>query len=237
MLMNQARQTAVDLAQDKRRRLTGMRLPLDIGLRMALEFGPLQATENSQQRIAAELIGVVHFEFLILRLPWVPGLKQRLVPHTGMTVRFVAEGELCGFQAEILSHAVKPALMLFLAYPEVIERLPLRQHKRLQCALPVQVRSRRGDSDAIIADLSRGGCRLALNVMGQASLRQMVVGDQLVLTGAFSADGRPQAVTCTVRSVDLAPNRLVLGVAFTEGDKSFWDSLDSFLMCSELLDN
>lgn len=222
-------------SQEKHSRQTGVRLALDLGMRMALDLSTLEGADEGR-RLAAELIGVVHFEFLILRLPWVPGLRARLLPGSMMTVRFVSSGDLCGFQSAVLSHTAKPALILFLEYPEVIEKLTLRQHRRVRCALPVQMHSRRGDAPGLIADLSRGGCKLALDLRGQSGLRQMVAGDQLVLRSSFSPDGVPQTVTCTVRTVDIEVSRMVLGVAFTDADQSFWDSLDFFLTNSELLD-
>jgi hypothetical protein len=179
---------------------------------------------------------VVHFEFLIVRLPWIPGLRNRLLPESVMTVRFVASGELYGFQSTVITHTAKPGLILFLTYPDVVEKIPLREHKRVQCAMPVYFQSRRGACQAIIADLSRGGCRLALDVSGQAELRQTTVGDEIVLRGAFTADGKQQSVICHVRTVDMTPNKMTLGISFTEGEQVFWDSLDAFFVSSLLLD-
>ena len=218
---------------EKHSRHTGLRLSLDVGMRMALDLDP--DTDSSSGRIASDLVGMVHFEYLIVRLPWVPGLRSRLVGGASATVRFVHEGELCGFQTQILTHVAKPALLIFLQYPEVIEKMALRQHKRLQCALPAQFHSRRGDAQGVIGDLSRGGCRLAFDARGQLDLRQTVVGDTLVVRISLSADGLPLAVTCTVRSVEAEPNRMLLGISFTEADNEFWTSLDTFLTNSELL--
>ncbi len=219
--------------QEKHSRQTGARLALEVGIRMSISLGADR--DSHEGRIAADLVGVVHFEYLIVRLPWVPGLRTRLVGGAVATVRLVSQGELCGFQSEILTHVTKPALLLFLQYPEVIEKLALRQHKRVQCALPAQFHSRRGDAQGVIGDLSRGGCRLAFNARGQHELRQTVAGDILVVRATLSANGLPLAVTCTVRSVETDSNRILLGVSFTEADQEFWSSLDLFLAHSELL--
>ncbi len=232
--MSQAKPDSASPAPDKHRRHTGIRLGADLGTRMSLDVLTPEGTDEGR-RVAAELIGLVHFEFLVLRLPWVPGLRTHLIPGNMVTVRFVAAGDLCGFQAEVLSHTAKPALIAFLRYPEVVEKLALRQHRRVQCALPVQVHSRRGDASGLIADLSRGGCRLVLDVRGQAELRKMTAGDQLILRSSFGADGLPQSVTCTVRAVELETSRIVLGIAFTEADQTFWKTLGAFLESCELL--
>lgn len=218
--------------QEKARRATGVKLSLEIGTRMAVSIGSQQGVEG---RIAADLVGMVHFEYLILRLPWVPGLRSRLVGGAAATVRFVSSGELCGFQSPILTHIAKPSLLLFLEYPEVIEKLALRQHKRVHCALPVQLYSRRGDAQGVIADLSRGGCRMAIDVRGQQGLRQTVSGDVIVLRLSLNSEGIPLSVTSTVRSVEIDANRMLLGLSFTEADKEFWTALESFLTTAYLL--
>lgn len=224
--------TQQQATQDKRLRETGSRLSLEIGTRMAVTIGSQKGDDG---RVASDLVGMVHFEYLILRLPWVPGLRSRLVGGASATVRFVNQGELCGFQVSILTHIAKPSLLLFIEYPDVLEKLALRQHKRLQCALPVQVHSRRGDAQGVVADLSRGGCRMAVDVRGQQSLRQTVGEDVIVLRVPLSSDGLPVAVTCTVRSVDIDASRMLLGLSFTEADDDFWTALDSFLSSAYLL--
>lgn len=219
--------------QEKTSRETGMRLSLDIGTRMAVSLGMQQ--QGDAGRIAADLVGMVHFEYLILRLPWVPGLRSRLVNGASATVRFVSNGDLCGFQTQIVTHIAKPSLLLFIEYPEVIEKLALRQHKRVHCALPVQMHSRRGDAQGVIADLSMGGCRMAVDVRGQQGLRQTVVDDALVLRVPLTSGGIPLAVTCTVRSVDIDVSRMQLGLAFTEANQEFWIALEHFLNSAYLL--
>ena len=219
-------------AKEKALREMGARLSLEIGTRMAVTIGSQKGDDG---RVAADLVGMVHYEYLILRLPWVPGLRSRLVGGATATVRFVNDGELCGFQVPILTHIAKPSLLLFLEYPEVIEKLALRQHKRVQCALPVQLHSRRGDAHGVIADLSRGGCRMAIDARGQLGLRQTVVDDVLVLRVPLNSEGIPLAVTCTVRSVEMDANRMQLGLSFTEADNDFWTALEAFLTSAYLL--
>jgi hypothetical protein len=43
---------------------------------MTVAIGSQQGAEG---RIASDFVGMVHFEYLILRLPWVSGLRSRLV--------------------------------------------------------------------------------------------------------------------------------------------------------------
>jgi len=176
----------------------------------------------------------VHFEYLVLRLPWLPGVKTRLVDGIGVTVRFVSNGELCGFQSPALTHTSKPSLLLFLGYPETIEKLALRQHKRVQCVLPVHLSSRHGDASGVITDLSRSGCRIAVEALDNHAFRQTMLEDTLVLRVPLNPDGILVSTTCTVRNVTSDANRLQLGLCFTEAGTDFWVALDNFLATVEM---
>lgn len=219
--------------QEKPQRIKGDKLALEIATRMAVTVDGMQ--QGPEGRIAADLVGMVHFEYIILRLPWVPGLRTRLVGGASVTVRFISNGELCGFQATVITHIAKPSLLLFLEYPEVVEKLALRQHKRVQCALPAQLHSRRGDAPGVIGDLSQGGCRMVVDVRGQQGLRQSVVGDVIVLRVSLNPNGAMSTVTCSVRSVSMDANRMQLGLAFTEADNEFQTTLETFLTTAYLL--
>ena len=220
-------------SQGKTQREKGVKLALEIGTRMAVTFDGMQQTPDS--RIASDLVGMIHFEYVILRLPWVPGLRSRLVAGASATVRFVSHGDLCGFQSPILTHIPKPSLLLFLQYPDVVEKMTLRQHRRVQCALPVQITSPRGETNGVIADLSQGGCRMVVDVYGLQELRQTVAEDVIILHVPLNAESSALAVTCTVRNVSFTANRMELGLSFTEADTPFWESLENFLSASVLL--
>ena len=213
-------------------RIAGTKLPLEIGTRIIVSINDLHGAD---ERIIGDLVGLVHFEYLILRLPLVPGIRSRLVDGISATVRLVTNGELCGFQSPIISHVAKPSLLLFLEYPETIEKLILRQHKRVQCILPVQLSSRHGDASGVIIDLSRSGCRVAVDTRDDCNaFRQTVLEDILMLRAPLNPDGILMSVTCTVRNVSSDASRMQLGLSFNEADKSFWDAMDAFLETAEL---
>jgi len=213
-------------------RVAGTKLSMEIGTRMIVSINDLHGAE---ERIVSDFVGMVHFEYLVLRLPWLPGVKSRLVDGISATVRFVSHGELCGFQSLILAHTAKPSLLLFLEYPATVEKLALRRDKRVQCVLPVQLHSRHGNASGVIIDLSRSGCRITVDTTNDSNaLRQTVLEDNIVLRVPLNHDGILVSVTCTVRNVSSDTNRMQLGLSFTEADNDFWNALDNFLATVEV---
>jgi len=212
-------------------RIAGTKLSLEIGTHVIVSIDDLHGAE---ERIAADFVGMVHFEYLILRLPWLPGIRTRLVEGISATVRLVSNGELCGFQSPILAHVVKPSLLIFLEYPETIEKLALRQHKRLQCVLPVHLHSSHGDTNGAIVDLSHSGCRIVIDTHDHNALRQIVLEDTIGLRVPLNPDGTLMSVNCVVRNVCSDANRMQLGLCFTEANRDFMAALENFLATVEL---
>ncbi len=215
----------------QRRREITPRLTINIGSKVLMRFGLTAGSsqESSSGEIQAELVGLSHYEYLILRLPPMPGLLSKLAMGISIKVRFIHEGTACLFAAEVLAYVTKPALLVFISYPQSLEALPLRQHRRITCAIPALIRSRVGDLKGIICDLSNGGCRLVLDMRGQSTARQLQVGENAVLQASLSPDGAPNAVSATLRSVEMEQFRFVSGVSFDSADDRFWASLESFL--------
>jgi len=222
-----------EIAADKSNRQTGKRLPLDVGMHMSISLGNLG--EDRDKRIAVELVGLVHFEYLILRLPWIPGLRARLIPEAGVTVRFISDGVLCAFQSVIITHVGKPSLLLFLQYPETMEKLSLRRHKRVRCALPARVHGHRGDAKGVVVNLSQSGCRLLLDASKKTEFIRSVAGDELALQFALDAESRVNTVTCVIRNVKTDNNRILLGLSFVGIEPDFAETLRFFLEQADLL--
>lgn len=184
---------------------------------------------SSSRPLPGEFIGLSHFDFLVLRLPTVPGLRNQLLSQTPVEVRYLTDGALNSFHTEIISHLVKPAFLLFLAYPERLTIREMRRHQRLPCALPIQIFSSHGDAKGIISDLSMGGCRICLGLSGQADIRKLQVGDSIVLQTALGEEGAPCGGSAVVRSVEISGVKLTAGISFDGADKVFSEALSGYL--------
>ena len=80
-----------------------------------------------------------------------------------MEIRFLLEGAVNTFSADLLSYTLKPALILYATYPDRLSIIKTRQHRRLVCALPVFLTTTHGDAGGMICDLSLGGVALLWN--------------------------------------------------------------------------
>ena len=219
-------------ASPKAYQSTMPKLDLEQNTRVFVRLNPLS---QQSQPLQGEFLGTSHYEFMILRLPSVPGLLNKLLPPTRVEVRYMQEGAVHTFTTEIISYTVKPSLLLFTSYPDRMSVMDTRKHHRVMCALPILMHSPKGDGEGLICDLSLGGCRVSLELSGQSSMRDLMVGDNVVVQTVFNADGLPCGTKAVIRNVEFAGTQVAAGLSFTDKSPDFLVPLTRYVKMVQVL--
>lgn len=208
------------------------KLDLEQNTRVFVRLNPLS---QQSQPLQGEFLGVSHYDFIILRLPSVPGLLNKLLPQTRLEIRYMQEGAVHTFTTEIISYTVKPTLLLFASYPDRMSVMDTRRHHRVICALPILMHSPKGDGEGLICDLSLGGCRVSLELTGQSSMRELMVGDNVVIQTVFGASGLVCGTKAVVRNVEFAGTQVAAGLSFTDKSSDFIAPLTNYITMVQML--
>lgn len=208
------------------------KLGLDQNTRVFVRLNPLS---QQSQPLHGEFLGTSHYEFMIIRLPSVPGLLNKLLPQTRVEIRYMQEGAVHTFTTELISYTIKPSLLLFTSYPDRMSIMDTRKHHRVLCALPILMHSPKGDAEGLICDLSLGGCRVSLELTGQSDMRELMVGDSVVLQTIFTADGLPCGSKAVVRNVEMAGTRVATGLSFLDKNTDFLVPLTRYIKSVQAL--
>ncbi len=138
------------LQEATRRTLKYPMLNIGVGTRLQTQFG----NKGDEFKIASVLVGIVPDEYLLIRVPAIPGILDKLHQGFSTVVRYVYAGNVYGFNSTIISYTLKPSLIVFIAYPSWIESMNLRQTQRLDCLLPASVQIGMHLCKGVIADIS-----------------------------------------------------------------------------------
>ena len=212
------------------------KLEIELNSRVLANLNPTSL--DKPVRLQCEFLGASHYEFLILRLPSIPGLINKLIPRMRMEISFQSNGAVNKFFVEAISHTAKPSLMIFTTYPDRMSVMEVRKHQRIRCALPVTLVTLHGDGIAVIKDLSKGGCCVVMELTGQSGMRALAEGDSVVLQGCFSFVAEVSTVRgiATVRTVKIIGSHMVIGLAFDESQKAFREALEAYLELIQILE-
>lgn len=206
----------------------GAKLGIEIGARVLIS-----RTGQEGKRIPCEFAGASDNEFLIIKAPLVPGIKDMLREGDAVTLRYIHKGTLYGFRAHILNAVFKPAPLIITDYPYTAEKIELRDSKRVNCMLPCQIRTATNKSvSAMVVDISLSGCRAACSLERSGDcgeLTESEKGKALKLVLSLSSDSQPITITGRLQNIDAKDKNAYSGIVFDELDEPTRQALTRFI--------
>jgi len=195
--------------QPRRVRGAGYQMEFKTGQLCLVQF------ETNGQRYTASVIGMDAYKFLALRLPMAPGIQTRVRPGGVVLVRMEQGGTVYAFTSEILSSVLKPAPVMFIVYPQVVDGLQFREHKRTRCMLPATLKGQHLAASGLVTDISMGGCRVVVDWRDKDRVFNIMTGDPLEL-GMNLDDAGSVPVPSLLKSVKETKRHYTLGLMFSE---------------------
>nr|WP_321257813.1 flagellar brake protein [uncultured Pseudodesulfovibrio sp.] len=128
---------------------------IESGSRIIVEYA-------DKERMNCRYVGQSKGEFLLLKVPITPGIRERLVKGTHLQVRYLGAGRIVGFSVDVISYQAAPVSLVFLTYPTEFVEHNLRQEDRMTCHFPATVSVNEDVYSGHISDISPGGCCFVL---------------------------------------------------------------------------
>ncbi len=194
-----------------------------------LELGTdlLITPQGSTERTPCKVIGLSVNEYIIARMPLIPGFTTKFPDGCMATIRYIFHGNVYGFKTALLGHSLKPAPMLYIEYPYSIEKVELRKHKRVQCTLVGRLHTPRAVHPMVTLDISQSGCRLAISPAGNDE-DDMAKGETVMSEVLFRAAGS-EFIAGSIKNIQWMESNLLLGLQFHFYDKPVEEMLNIFL--------
>lgn len=136
-------------------------IQVELYSKMILEFPPVR------ERMNCRFIGLMPGEFVAVRVPLVPGIKERLQEGAIVDFRYLYEGNLMGFRTEVIYYQATPYSIVFVRYPDAIEKHELRKEKRIRCRLRTTITKNEQSWQGVTVDISDSGCHFLLDASAQ----------------------------------------------------------------------
>ena len=207
----------------------GRALNIGIGTRMQFQLG-----EKGQEfKAAGFLAGMISDEYLMIRVPAIPGILSRLNEGDPIVVRYVYAGNVYGFNSTILNYVQKPALIVFLAYPAAVETVNLRKAQRVECLFPATVKTDRNDYKAVIVDISQGGCRVCLD-HGASESSSFDIDQTIGLSFHLAGVVEEQVIKGKIRLLKKDAQLSEMGIQFDQKNKAVLNNVKQYMGTASL---
>ncbi len=179
-------------------------MDIDLGCRMIVEFA-------DKERMNCQFVGMAVDEFLLLRVPLSPGIRDRMGEGVGLHCRYLKKGKIISFRAEVLRHQAFPVSLAFIGYPTSISEYNLRKVGRIACNFPARLASGEKVSTGHIVDISPSGCRFVSDEGSEFSPR---IGATVAGTFVTMEGGKDYEFKGEVKALQKKNSKSALGIHF-----------------------
>ena len=204
---------------------------LNSGLRLNIELGAqvLVQKNGADERINATLVGLEPKAYLILRVNAYSFKQLKIKVKDEFTVRFFCLGTAYGFCAKALGIISKPFRLLFLSYPENIEKFDLRRSKRVTCYIPATAFFKEKEVKGVISDVGTDGCRFNIKLPGVIEPHHIKVVDKIRLTFPLLGMKGRHDFEGVVRNTSQTPELISLGISFDNVDRKIAQKIAAYI--------
>ncbi|WP_029897532.1 PilZ domain-containing protein [Desulfohalovibrio reitneri] len=182
----------------------------------------------------AEYVGQADNQYILLRIPRLQGMREKLLRDNGLELRYHQQGEVCVFSSQAVKYFPSPVPLLLAEFPVNIACQGLRGETRVASNLPCKLRGEFGEYRGLLTDLSRSGAAVVCRLETDAKLRRAAPGDAATLLLDLGGRGSVSAGVRIRRKDDLGTDKIRLGVEFEELGEVESEAVGGFL--DELLD-
>jgi len=196
-------------------------MKIEHGSRMIVEF-------SNKERMNCRYVGQSEDEFVLLKVPMVPGIRERMAQGTFLQFRYLHDGKLIGFGADVLRFQASPTPLVFLSYPKEFSEHNLRQEGRVECRFPTTVAAGGETYTGYIVDISPSGCRFKFNADTNVTLNEdaVVSGSYTTMEGKTTYKFKGEVKASDIKS----PSKWLgimfeKGVALPEGVQAYFDKM------------
>jgi len=177
-------------------------------------------------------VGQSQGRFVIVQLPTASEtgreiFYQMLYPENEVIGRFLYEGTVVGFSARCIKSIQIPFPLLFLTFPDRLETLTLRKHRRIACCLPGQAAFAGESFEGMILDLSLSGCQFSAS-FGEKTPAVAIDDPAELQCGLFGPENWGR-LPCSVMRVAVAGRRVEIGLKFRDIPRETRDALFAYL--------
>lgn len=190
-------------------RLPGSHLRLVLGATLNLRLLCVN------QKYDVKVVGMEEFGYIIAQARLPQDVATRLSQNNQVVGQVIVDGVAYGFRSQVTNRVTRPAPLLFLSYPDSVERIVLRSDERIRVSLPAQIHGKFGDHQVMIVDMTNSGCRITARADMKSPLREAQPGEEVILS-AMLGMGQKFMAPVVARRVEAKNGLVSLGCQFRE---------------------
>jgi c-di-GMP-binding flagellar brake protein YcgR len=183
-------------------------------------------------KLQSTIVGALSKQYIILKAPSSNNsisINTKLYGGNTVTVRYLYNGTVYGFQSTLLGSIKEPVKLIFVSYPKMIASRELRALKRLHCCIPSKTLIHESEYNTIIKDINTTGCRILLKYPSGTPRPAIEVGDTLSSMVQLFPGIKEHNLTGVVKNITIDKHTLHIGVQFNTIDEALKDNIQKYI--------
>jgi c-di-GMP-binding flagellar brake protein YcgR len=202
----------------------------DIGFHCPIGKDLVLRFEGIEARLKSALIGVERGEFLIVRTPQAIGTELLLSRGDPIKVIFMHNGTIYGFLSKYINDVRLPSPLLFISYPESMERHEMRKNLRVDCFIPATIHiDDKMVCRGVISDLNTGGCRINMNLEGGEQSAYLKPTTRVVIASEMLGIKPDRGILSIVKNLQHDAKIIRVGVEFSTSDPDVLSRIQEYV--------
>lgn len=199
----------MDMNKLIRKDTDGQRLSLEIGTKMLVTFEGLDTPAK------ALFVGMEPGAYIVIRLPELTGLSDRVGIGKRLHLRYVSLGMVYGFNCTVLGQVTERGLgLLILSYPTAAQSYDKRQEERLDSYVPAVLNVQKTGFSGYLLDLSPSGCRFAFDSSSDNTRPAIRLGQEATISFQLPSLEGEQIFASRISNIRHDGRSLSLGLKF-----------------------
>lgn len=184
--------------------------------------------DSGRERLWSFLVGMEYKKYILIRMP-AHEINQKPLVNEQITVRYLKGSLACGFNTTITGIIDKPYPLIFLEYPPSVEVLNLRNSERVFCFVDVVVFWEGHEGAGKITDISKSGCKIAMESAKAGVLLQIGLNDEIFCRFKLEENEEDKYVKGYVRHCECVADKVTLGVEFEDMPDPLTTEITSYI--------
>ncbi len=188
--------------------MTRSQLQLSVGEKFLIHFA------GETNSIKTEVVGFSNDNYVIVHAPLIPGIRQKALENNEIIVRYFNEGIVYGFKSNLINYLNKPEPLLFITYPNKIEKMELRKNRRVSCNIPAKIYIEDKDYQGLIVDISIQGCRIFIDGLKNSEINNFEQEEPIYLDLSLLTENNNINIKGIIKNITNQKYSVFLGILF-----------------------
>lgn len=182
---------------------------------------------GAEHAYRGSIIGFDPFDYIIVQAP-IPSALRSNLRDEHIVLKYIRKGTIYGFTSSVRKSITDPAPLVFIDYPDFIEKIELRRDDRLDVSMDGILMTENGHHECRIENISLTGCKLSVAGRSRKEVAGIAIDDTLMVALNMGAEGVIK-LPAAVRTLSPEKGAISMGAMFLDLNEYNAEILERYL--------